>query len=102
MVSRQTNLLFRFAASFNSGYGWGMTMEAIKDAITHLSEQERKQLADWFEELDEQAWDRQMEQDFAPGGRGAHLLEKIDRQIDAGNFTSLDEGLRQRGEQQSK
>src|SRR5260370_39633388 len=35
-----------------------------------------------------------MEQDFAPGGRGVHLLEKIDRQIDAGNFTSLEEGLR--------
>ena len=71
-----------------------MTVEAIKDAITHLSDQERKQPADWFEELEEQAWDRRMEQDFAPGGRGAHLLEKIDRQIDAGNFTSLEEGLR--------
>jgi Arc/MetJ-type ribon-helix-helix transcriptional regulator len=79
-----------------------MTMEAIKDAITHLSEQERKQLADWFQELDEQAWDRQMEQDFAPGGRGAHLLEKIDRQIDAGNFTSLEEELRRRREHQPK
>lgn len=76
-----------------------MTVEAIKDAIAHLSEQERKQLADWFEELEEDAWDRQMEQDFAPGGRGAHLLEKIDRQIDAGNFTSLEEGLRRRREQ---
>jgi Arc/MetJ-type ribon-helix-helix transcriptional regulator len=73
-----------------------MTMEAIKDAITHPSEQERKQLADWFQELDEAAWDRQMEQDFAPAGRGAHLLEKLDRQIEAGNFTSLEEGLRQR------
>lgn len=77
-------------------------MEAIKDAITHLSEQERKQLADWFQELDEEAWDQQMEQDFAPGGRGAHLLEKIDRQIDAGNFTSLEEELRRRREHQPK
>jgi hypothetical protein len=79
-----------------------MTVEAIKDAIVHLSDQERKQLADWFEELEEETWDRQMEQDFAPGGRGAHLLEKIDRQIDAGNFTSLKEGLRRRRDQQSK
>lgn len=79
-----------------------MTVEAIKDAITHLSDQERKQLADWFEELEEQAWDRQMEQDFASGGRGFHLLEKIDRQIDAGNFTSLEAGLRRRDKQQSK
>jgi len=79
-----------------------MTVEAIKDAIAHLSQQERKQLADWFEELEEEAWDREMEQDFTSGGRGAHLLEKIDRQIDSGNFTSLEEGLRRRREQQSK
>ena len=79
-----------------------MTVEAIQDAIAHLSQQERKQLADWFEDLEEEAWDREMEQDLASGGRGAHLLEKIDRQIDSGNFTSLEEGLRWRREQQSK
>ena len=79
-----------------------MTVEAIKDAIAHLSQQERKQLADWFEELEEEAWDREMEQDLASGGRGDHLLEKIDRQIDSGNFTSLEEGLRRCREQQSK
>jgi hypothetical protein len=67
-------------------------VEAIKDAIVHLSEQERKQLTVWFEELEEEDWDRQMERDFRPGGRGAHLLEQIDRQIDAGDFTSLEEG----------
>ena len=95
-------MLRTIAARFNSGYGWGMTVDAIKDAIAHLPEQERKQLADWIGEMEEQAWDRQMEQDFAPGGRGAHLLEKIDRQIDAGNFTSLEEGLRRRREQRSR
>jgi hypothetical protein len=56
-----------------------MTVEDIKEAIAHLSDEERKQLADWFDDLEEEAWDRQMEQDFAPGGSGAHLLEKIDR-----------------------
>jgi hypothetical protein len=30
-----------------------MTVEAIKDAITRLSEEERKQVADWFDELEE-------------------------------------------------
>jgi hypothetical protein len=54
-------------------------------------------VADWFDELEEEAWDRQMERDFADGGRGAHLLEKIDLPIDAGNFASLEEGLRRRG-----
>jgi len=79
-----------------------MTVESIKDAISLLSEPERKELADWFESLEEESWDRQMEQDFAPGGRGAHLLEKIDKQIDAGDFTPLEEGLRRRHQPQSK
>ncbi len=55
-----------------------MTVDAIKDAIAHLPEQERKQLADWIEEMEEQAWDHgRWSKDFAPGGRGAHLLEKM-------------------------
>ena len=45
-----------------------MTVEGIKDAIVHLSDEERKQLTDWLEELEEEAWDREMERDFAPGG----------------------------------
>ncbi len=71
-----------------------MTVDAIKDAIVHLSEPERKQLADWFGEWEEEAWDRKMEQDFFPGGRGFHLAGKIDREISEGKFTSLEEGLR--------
>ena len=78
-------------------------MEAIKEAVVHLSEAEREQFAHCFEELAEEAWDREIERDFAPGGRGAHLVEKIDREIDhgiaSGNVTSLEEGLRVRPEQ---
>ena len=70
-----------------------MTVDAIKDAIAHLSEPERKQLADWFEELEEQAWDRQMERDFAPGGSGAHLLEEVKADIAAGRTKPLHECL---------
>jgi len=70
-----------------------MTVEAIKDAIVHLSDQERKQLADWFEELEEEAWDRQMEQDFAHGGRGAYLLEEVRADIAAGRTKPMHEFL---------
>ena len=49
-------------------------------------------------ELQDDAWDRQMEEDFAPGGRGAHLLEKVNREIDAGLSISLTEGFRERRE----
>jgi hypothetical protein len=78
-----------------------MTVEAIKDAIVHLSGTERQQLAEWFDQIQEDEWDRQMEKDFAPGGRGAHLLEEVEREIEAGNTTSLEEGLRRRREQRT-
>jgi hypothetical protein len=70
-----------------------MTVEKIKEAIVHLSESDRKQLAEWLEELEEEEWDRQMEKDFSPGGRGAHLLEEVDREIQSGGYTSLEEGV---------
>ena len=76
-----------------------------KDAIVHLSVPERQKLAEWFGELQEDEWDRQMAKDFSQGGR-AHLVERIDREIDRtiamGNVTSLEEGLRLRREQRDK
>jgi predicted alpha/beta hydrolase family esterase len=51
-----------------------MTVQAIKAAIEQLTEPERRELADWFEQLEEEAWDAEMEQDFAPGGLGRFLL----------------------------
>ena len=76
-----------------------MTVQAIKAAIDQLSEPERRELADWFEQLEEDSWDAEMAQDFALGGRGHHLLDKINQQIDDGKFTPLEKGLRSRQEQ---
>ena len=70
-----------------------MTVEAIKDAIVHLSEPERQELADWFEELEEEAWDRQIERDFLHGGRGAYLLDEAKADIAAGRTKSMKEFL---------
>jgi hypothetical protein len=72
-----------------------MTVEAIKEEIGHLSEQERKQLFDWFEELEEQAWDKEIERDFAPGGRGERLMAEVDADIAAGRTKPLAEVLAQ-------
>ena len=77
-----------------------MTLEAIKEAIEQLPEPDRRKLADWFDELEEQAWDAEMERDFSPGGRGHHLVEKINREIDEGKFTPMQDGLRAREKQQ--
>jgi len=76
-----------------------MTVEDIKAAIGQLPESERLKLADWFEEMKERAWDAEMERDFSPGGRGDHLVEKINREIDAGRFTPMEENRKTRRKQ---
>jgi thiamine pyrophosphate-dependent acetolactate synthase large subunit-like protein len=76
-----------------------MTVQAIKAAIEQLTERERRELADWFEQLEEEAWDAEMEQDLAPGGRGYHLVEKINKEIDEGKFTPMEKGFCSRQEQ---
>ena len=75
-----------------------MTVQAIKAAIEELSPPERRELADWLEQFEEESWDAEMEQDFASGGRGQRLLERINQEIDDGKFTPMDEGLRSRQE----
>lgn len=72
-----------------------MTVEAVKEAILHLSETERGQVATWLSEFMEDEWDRQMIADFSPGGRGEHLAAIIEAEIASGNTTSLQEGLRE-------
>jgi hypothetical protein len=39
-----------------------------------------------------------MERDFSPGGRGEHLIEKINQEIDNAKFAPLEEGLPSRQE----
>ena len=70
-----------------------MTVEAIKQEISHLSEPERKELVDWIEELEEKAWDQEMERDFAPGGRGERLRAEVQADIAAGRTKPLAEVL---------
>ncbi len=70
-----------------------MNVEAIKEAIVHLSELERNRLVEWFDELKEVEWDRQTEKDFAPGGRGVHLLAEVDAEISARRTRPLEEVL---------
>ena len=70
-----------------------MTVEIIKAAIEQLSEADRRMLADWFEELEEQAWDKQIKQDFSPGGRGMPLLAELERELAEGKTRPMEEGL---------
>jgi hypothetical protein len=69
-----------------------MTIEAIKSAIAALPNEERHSLASWLNELEYDAWDKQMVQDFSPGGRGVTLVDKVKREISEGRTIPLLEG----------
>lgn len=66
-----------------------MTVDAIKEAIAQLPEADRRNLADWFEEQVQHAWDLDMERDLS-GKRGDDLFEEVNRQIDSGQFVPMD------------
>ena len=87
---------FPFAIPNGRGYPVIVTLEAIKQAITELPEEDQTSLAAWLAEQDARAWDKQIEEDFSEGGAGMALLEKWDAEIKAGGFVSLEEFLGQR------
>ncbi len=66
-----------------------MSLAEIEKAVDALSPEELTQLADYIAHHDNLAWDKQLEDDFSPGGKHAAVIEKIDAGIDAGRFRSL-------------
>lgn len=75
-----------------TGYGGGMTVEAIKDAIAALPMEERHSLALWLNGLEYDDWDKQMAEDFAPGGRGWALVDRVMREAAEGKTMPITEG----------
>ncbi len=70
-----------------------MTVEAIKEAISELGADEKTSLAAWLIEQDAAEWDRQMEEDFSPGGAGMALFEEAKAELHAGRVKPMDEFL---------
>ena len=70
-----------------------MTVETLKEAIVGLPDEERHSLVAWLNGLDYDDWDREMAIDFSPGGRGAHWVEKVKREIAEGNARPMQEGF---------
>jgi len=64
----------------------------IQQAITRLSPAEQRQLARWFEEALEDAWDAQIEEDIK-AGRLNDLIAQTEADIAAGRIKPLDEVL---------
>lgn len=69
-----------------------MTVEAIKDAIAALPMEERNSLALWLNGLEYDDWDKQMAEDFAPGGRGRALFDRLIGDIAEGKTAPIEEG----------
>jgi hypothetical protein len=68
-----------------------MTLEALKQAIAELPAEEKTALATWLNEQEMDEWDRQMQKDFSPRGRGMHVVEKVKAEIRVGKFKAMDQ-----------
>ena len=66
-----------------------MSLSEIEKAVDELPPNELAKLAAYIARRDKLAWDRELEEDFSPGGKHEKVLKKIDAEIDAGNFTAL-------------
>ncbi len=66
-----------------------MSLAEIKDAVEALSPNELTELASFILERDNALWDRQIEADFAEGGRLRPLLEEVREDIRAGRLNDL-------------
>lgn len=65
------------------------TLVEIKAAVENLSVSERAEFAKWFNGWEDDAWDRQMAADFAPGGKHADVLREVDENIKAGRIGKM-------------
>jgi cytochrome c553 len=66
-----------------------VSLTEIEQAVKGLSREELAKLAAFIARQDKLAWDEELEQDFSPGGKHASALEKIDAEIESGNFTPM-------------
>ena len=66
-----------------------MSLAEIEEAVEKLSPEDLAKLAAHIARRDKLAWDREIEEDFSPGGKHEETLQKIDAEIDAGNSTPL-------------
>ena len=64
-----------------------MSLAEIEEAVDKLPPKDLAKLAAHIARRDKLAWDKEIEKDFSPGGKHEKTLEKIDAEIDAGNFT---------------
>jgi hypothetical protein len=76
-------------------------VEQIKAAITNLDDEDKLSPASWLNLQTMDDWDRQMERDFSPGGKGAKFLEQVKSEVAEGGASAtvrpIEEGFAKRG-----
>lgn len=73
-----------------------MTVEDIKEAIAGLPEQDKVSLAAWLNLQTMDEWDREMQRDFWPGGRGMTFLDEVKQEIASEKTRPMEEGFAER------
>jgi len=68
-----------------------MDLSDIQQAIETLPVDEKTALLDWLAARNLFEWDREIELDFSPGGRGMNLLGVVKEQVHRGESTPFDE-----------
>jgi hypothetical protein len=66
-----------------------MSLAEIEEAVKSLNREEIAKLAAYIARQDKLVWDEQLDEDFSLGGQNAPALQKIDAEIDAGDFTPM-------------
>ncbi len=65
-----------------------MSVQEIETVISQLPPTDLAELAQWFEEFQADAWDRQIAQDVR-AGRFDAILQRVDEQAESGQCTPL-------------
>jgi hypothetical protein len=65
-----------------------MTLEQIEAAILKLPPDEYQKLIEWFAELDNQRWDKQLEKDIADG-KLEDLAQEAIADFEAGRYREI-------------
>jgi hypothetical protein len=66
-----------------------VSLAEIKTAVDGLSAEELVELAAFIRERDQTAWDRQIDADFAEGGRLQSVVNEVDADIRAGRLRDI-------------
>ena len=66
-----------------------MSLAEIEKAVDELSPKQLTKLEAYIARRDKLGWDREIEADFSQGGKHEKTLDRIDAEIDSGNFTPL-------------